>query len=248
VSREDGLDELLDRVWHEHRDTNLARIEAIDRAALAVLEGTLDLSTRTAAASAAHKLTGILGTLGRPRGSVLATEAENALVGTAPIDAKRLAQLAVGLRTELDVRDAGRTAIPKRSRPVARTAVAAGVDVLLVEDDAVLADLISSALRSRGYRTEIMVDGNAALERLTYPYGRPRLVILDVDLPGLDGVSVLRGLAARRAFDQTSVIMLTVRSTEAEIISSLRLGAADHIAKPFSLGVLLEKADRLLWR
>jgi DNA-binding response OmpR family regulator len=42
--------------------------------------------------------------------------------------------------------------------------------------------------------------------------------------------------------------MLTVRSTEAEILSSLRLGAADHIAKPFSLAVLLEKADRLLWR
>jgi DNA-binding response OmpR family regulator len=167
-------------------------------------------------------------------------------MGHAPIDAKRLAEIAVGLRAEFDTRDAGRSSTkPARSGPVARPSRAA-LDVLLVEDDPVLADLLSSALRSRRHRTEIVSDGRAALERLTTTEARPRLVILDVDLPGLDGVSVLRGLADRGALDRTSVIMLTVRSTEGEILSTLRLGASDHVAKPFSLAVLLEKADRLL--
>jgi len=248
VTLEGGLPELLDAIWQVYRETNLARIVAIEHTALAVLEGKLDASTRTAAAMDAHKLTGILGTLGRPQGSVLALEAESVLIGHEPIDAKRLAELAVALRSEFDARDAGRSwTTPAPSTPNANAAAGA-LDVLLVEDDPVLADLLSRALRVRGHKTEIVGDGRAALERLTNAGARPRLVILDVDLPGLDGVSVLRALAERGVLLQTSVMMLTVRSSEADILSTLRLGAADHVGKPFSLAVLLEKADRLLAR
>jgi DNA-binding response OmpR family regulator len=135
------------------------------------------------------------------------------------------------------------TSSPAGPAPTAPTLAAP--DVLVVEDDPVLADLLSSALRSRGHRTEIVSDGRAALDRLMGPRARPRLVILDAYLPGLDGVSVLRGLAERGALERMSVIMLTVRSGEAEILASLRLGAVDHIAKPFSIAVLLEKVERL---
>jgi DNA-binding response OmpR family regulator len=372
----------------------MARVEVIERAALVALKGDLDIAAREAAAGDAHKLAGVLGTLGWPEGSVLAMEAEGALRGNAPIDAKRLAELAVGLRAGSSARDVdlarapqvpvpgppgraqrrrvadgtgeprrrcvlladpdkrrrqvtalhlviggyrvvevgsmreipeaarqgidilvseaqledgsavayatylrgdartaalpiliathdrqarplaaralgdestlelpaapsallgrigallavGSSTAPARAAPIARTS-AAGPDVLLVEDDPVLADLLSSALRYRGHRTEIVSDGRAALERLTHGEVRPRLVILDAYLPGLDGVSVLRGLAERGALERTSVIMLTVRSGEAEVLETLRLGAADHVAKPFSLAVLLEKAERLL--
>jgi CheY-like chemotaxis protein/HPt (histidine-containing phosphotransfer) domain-containing protein len=278
VTGEGDLPDLLDQVWRAHRETNLARIDVVERAALGVLQGDLVVSAREAAAADAHKLAGVLGTLGWPQGSVLAMEAESALGGNAPLDAKRLAELAIGLREGFNARD-DREASPLAARalgddsmlelPVppsvlldridallaaristatarAAPAASAAPDVLLVEDDPVLADLLSSALRYRGHRTETVSDGRAALERLDRPEARPRLVILDAYLPGLDGVSVLRGLAERGALERMSVIMLTVRSGEADVLATLRLGAADHIAKPFSLAVLLEKAERLL--
>ena len=380
MTSEADLSELLDEVWRAHRGTNLARIDAIERAALGALDGGIGAVAREGAAMDAHKLTGVLGTLGWTEGSKLALEAESALRGDAPVDAKRLAEIAVALRAGSDAREAGRAAtrharkdtarrrcvlladpdrprrhvtaiqlelggyrvievgsmreIPDAARDgidilvseaqledgsavayatylrrdartgslpiliathdrqagplVSRTlgdesmlelpaapsdlvgrieallatagaaapadAVARGhgpsgaVDVLLVEDDPVLADLLSSALEYRGYRVDVMSDGKAALERLARPNARPRLVILDAYLPGLDGVSVLRSLAERGALERMSVIMLTVRSGEDEVLASLRLGAVDHVAKPFSLAVLLEKAGRVLAR
>ncbi|MET0396845.1 MAG: response regulator [Longimicrobiaceae bacterium] len=122
------------------------------------------------------------------------------------------------------------------------------VDVLLVDDDAALAGLLLHALETRGFRTQWLQDGEAAVEALAgeQPALRARVVLLDVDLPGLDGVGVLRALGAAGVLARTRVVMLTARSSEAETLKTLELDAFDHVAKPFSIPVLLQRIRRAL--
>jgi len=72
------------------------------------------------------------------------------------------------------------------------------------------------------------------------------VLLLDVDLPGLNGLGVLRRLAHDGVLQRTRVIMLTVQSAESEILDALELGACDHVAKPFSLPVLLQRIRHTL--
>jgi len=121
-------------------------------------------------------------------------------------------------------------------------------DVVLVDDDETLTGLLRHTLETRGYRTESFTDGKAALEKLAgpRPHLQPRVLLLDVDLPGMDGLTVLRRLAEDGAVKKTRVIMLTARSSEAEIVSALESGAFDHVAKPFSLRVLVQRVRRAM--
>jgi DNA-binding response OmpR family regulator/HPt (histidine-containing phosphotransfer) domain-containing protein len=124
------------------------------------------------------------------------------------------------------------------------------VDIVLVEDDDVLAQLVLHALETRGYRTRWIDDGARASEELggERPPLRADLVLLDWDLPGRDGLTVLRLLAADGVLERTRVVMLTLRASEREALASLELGASDHIAKPFSLPVLMHRIRRTLAR
>ena len=69
---------------------------------------------------------------------------------------------------------------------------------------------------------------------------------MDVGLPSVDGLSVFRALARNGVAQRTRVIMLTARSAEAEVLTALKLGAFDHVAKPFSLSVLMQRVQRAL--
>jgi diguanylate cyclase (GGDEF)-like protein len=122
------------------------------------------------------------------------------------------------------------------------------VDVALVEDDEVLAELLLHALQTRGYRTRHIADGDEAARLLAGPRPqlRAELVLLDWDLPGRDGLTVLRGLAADGGLVHAKVVMLTFRASEREILSTLDIGAVDHVAKPFSVPVLMQRVRRLL--
>ena len=122
------------------------------------------------------------------------------------------------------------------------------VDIVLVEDDPVLAELLLHAFSTHGYAVRWLQDGEAAVEALRgdNPQIRARVVLLDVNLPGRDGLGVLQDLARGGVTRETRVIMLTVRSTEAEVVRSLELGAFDHIAKPFSVPVLLRRINTAL--
>jgi len=126
----------------------------------------------------------------------------------------------------------------------------ATVDVVVVEDDTAVADLLLHALETRGYRTRWIDDGAGAWSLLggERPEIAPRLVLLDVDLPGVNGLTLLRRLAREGVLDRTRVIMLTARSGEREVLAALELGAVDHVAKPFSLPVLLERVRATLAR
>ena len=122
------------------------------------------------------------------------------------------------------------------------------VDIAVVEDDEMLAGLLVHALEARGYSVRWIADGEQASRDLTGAEAGlvPRLVLLDIDLPGLDGVALLRRLMERGGVAAPRVIMLTVKSSEPEVLRSLELGAFDHLAKPVSVPVLMQKVRRAL--
>lgn len=121
-------------------------------------------------------------------------------------------------------------------------------DVVLIEDDDALAELLLHSLETRGYRSHWIRDGAEAVEVLggDTPHLRARVLLLDVNLPGMDGLGVLRKLTHDDALRGTRVIMLTVRSNELEVVKALELGAFDHVAKPFSIPVLMHRIRRAL--
>ena len=122
------------------------------------------------------------------------------------------------------------------------------VDVILVEDDDTVADVIAYALGLRQYRMIHYRDGAEAAREMGGGRVRARVLLLDIGLPSLDGFGVLRQLQHQKLLGGTRVIMLTARSSEAELLRGLGLGATEYIAKPFSIPVLLRKLDHSLAR
>lgn len=101
--------------------------------------------------------------------------------------------------------------------------------LLLVDDDALLVAVLSAALAEEGYTVEAAMDGRDALRR--FQSRRPDLVVLDVQLPEIDGLEVCRRLRAQAS---TPIILLTSRAEEIDRITGLDLGADDYVTKPFS--------------
>ena len=116
--------------------------------------------------------------------------------------------------------------------------------ILLAEDQADIRDLIELNLRSAGYAVTAVGDGAAALARqIESPAD---LLILDLMMPGLDGLEVCKALRARQ--HGAPILMLTARSTELDRVLGLELGADDYLTKPFSLAELLARVKALLRR
>jgi DNA-binding response OmpR family regulator len=115
--------------------------------------------------------------------------------------------------------------------------------VLVVDDDVELVGLLRFALAGVGYEVTTAFDGEQALARLAE--GVPDLVILDVNLPLLDGFGVLEHL---RRQSQVPVMMLTVRAAEEDEVRGLDLGADDYLRKPFSPRAMLARVRSLLRR
>ncbi|WP_091452124.1 response regulator transcription factor [Actinokineospora iranica] len=116
--------------------------------------------------------------------------------------------------------------------------------VLLAEDDAAIADPLSRALHREGYEVQVVGDGHRALEMAST--GHPDLLVLDLGLPGLDGLDVCRRL--RAAGRGIPVLMLTARADEVDFVVGLDAGADDYVAKPFRLAELLARIRALLRR
>ena len=114
---------------------------------------------------------------------------------------------------------------------------------LVVDDDRVLADVLAFALRREGFQVILAHDGEAALRRWTEE--QPDLIVLDVNMPKLDGFAVCRRM---RAQADTPIILLTVRGEEDDIVHGLGLGADDYITKPFSPRQLVARAHAVLRR
>jgi DNA-binding response OmpR family regulator len=117
------------------------------------------------------------------------------------------------------------------------------VKILVVDDDLELLGLVAYALRQAGYLVVEASDGAAGLA--AFEREEPSLVILDVNLPKMDGLDVCRRI---RATSSTPVMMLTVRSGEEDQVKALDLGADDYLTKPFSPRTLLARVRALLRR
>ncbi|MGQ0538411.1 MAG: response regulator transcription factor, partial [Gemmatimonadaceae bacterium] len=122
-------------------------------------------------------------------------------------------------------------------------------DVVLVEGDATLRDMIAFALGERGISYEMFADGAAALQALMALRPAPRrpIVLLDVELPGIDGHSLFEELRHQRpgAFD---FVFATARATEADQLRALSAGALDYIRKPLNVKLLMAKLEHWLER
>lgn len=114
---------------------------------------------------------------------------------------------------------------------------------LVVDDDLALADVVSFTLRKAGYEVILAHDGLVALER--WRNDEPDLIILDLNLPKLDGFSVCKQI---RAEDDTPIIILSVRGEDDDIVTGLKLGADDYIVKPFSPSQMVARAEAVLRR
>jgi DNA-binding response OmpR family regulator len=118
--------------------------------------------------------------------------------------------------------------------------------VLLVEDEASIRELVRLHLSLAGFELTEVADGTRALEiARTTPFD---LILLDVMLPGLDGITVCRALRAQSANVRTPILMLTARDSESDKVVGLESGADDYVTKPFGIRELMARTSALLRR
>ena len=130
---------------------------------------------------------------------------------------------------------------PKRAAPEAAPA-----SILVVEDEEDIRDLVSYHLVKEGYRVAGVASGEEALaSAVSQP---PDLIVLDLMLPGLDGLAVCRHLRANPKTAGILIVMLTAKGEEADVVTGLNQGANDYVTKPFSPRVLLARIRAALRR
>ena len=120
------------------------------------------------------------------------------------------------------------------------------IRILVADDDRDIRDLVTFKLSQAGYDAQAVDDGVAALAAIEA--NPPRLAILDVMMPGLSGIDVLRKLRAEESTKDLDVILLTARSRDSDVDTGFATGASDYIIKPFSPRELLHRVNVLLAR
>ena len=118
--------------------------------------------------------------------------------------------------------------------------------IYVVEDDDSIREMVMYALGTAGFETEGFADGNAVFPALSKSL--PALMLLDIMLPGSDGISLLKALKQTQGFKHLPVIMLTAKGSELDRIKGLDLGADDYITKPFSVMEVISRVKAVLRR
>lgn len=118
--------------------------------------------------------------------------------------------------------------------------------ILIIEDEKDIAEAIEYNLKKEGYKVSKAYDGKTGLKHARDK--APALIILDLMLPGLDGLEVCKALKKEPATANTSIIMLTAKSSEVDKVLGLELGADDYMTKPFSMRELLARVKAVLKR
>jgi two-component system response regulator ResD len=128
--------------------------------------------------------------------------------------------------------------LPTQSGPPRQTRA----NVLVVDDEPVIGDVVGRYLHRAGYHVVVAATGLDALEQAASQ--RPDVVVLDLMLPDIEGLEVMRRLR-RDHHDRAAIILLTARGEESDRIIGLQLGADDYVVKPFSPGELVARVDAL---
>lgn len=118
--------------------------------------------------------------------------------------------------------------------------------IYCVEDDSSIRELMLYALRASGFEAEGFEDGEALFTALAVR--KPRLITLDLMLPGMDGIEILKTLRSSAATGKIPVIMASARGTEYDRVLGLDLGADDYLAKPFSMMEMISRIKAVLRR
>ncbi len=120
-----------------------------------------------------------------------------------------------------------------------------GNSVLIIDDDGLIARLLSHWLEQRGFEVEIIQNGRDALESLETSKP-PRMVFLDIMMPFVDGFEVLTQMRAKKGWKKVPVIMVSSKSNETSIVRAFEAGADDYVTKPFKPSELMVRMNRLL--
>jgi two-component system, OmpR family, response regulator len=128
--------------------------------------------------------------------------------------------------------------------PAKSDAGGTGVRVLVVDDEPSIADTIATALSYEGFEVTTAADGRAAIELIRD--ARPDLVVLDVMLPDVDGVSIARRLRAEG--DETPILFVTARDAPSDRVEGLTAGGDDYVTKPFTLAEVIARVHAILRR
>jgi len=120
--------------------------------------------------------------------------------------------------------------------------------ILVVEDDADIAESLEYNLQRAGFRPVIAESGEKGLHLALDKRNRPKLIILDLMLPGMSGMELCRRIRRETTAADTPIIMLTAKSAEADRIAGLNIGADDYIVKPFSVKELIARVNAVLRR
>lgn len=235
----------VDGVWSASFPAQESRVSAQEQALVALVAGTLGDACLEAAQRAAHKLAGSLGTFGLDEGSRLASEIE-ATWRAETIDYAHIAELARSIGSLRGMLEARRPS-PRSVVPQSAPAPEHPAEIWLVDDDEVFARYVLAPLQRR-YRITWLSSGESALDTLaradTEQY--PRLILLDIEMPGIKGLKVLEQLVDQGVLDRSAIVMLTRRSQVEDVVQARKLGALDFLAKPISVTTLTERVDRAL--
>lgn len=123
-----------------------------------------------------------------------------------------------------------------------------GKPVLIVEDDADIAESLKYNLEREGLSTVVALTGEKGLSEALNPRNPPILIILDLMLPGMSGLELCRRLRREPQTRRTPILMLTAKTSESDRVAGLDLGADDYITKPFSVRELLARVRAVLRR
>jgi two-component system, cell cycle response regulator len=190
--------------------------------------------------AAAHKMAGLAGVLGFPTVSTEAAALERLLEAPGNVDAARGALARMGAAFTHDLAGA------PPSWAMDHAPVAAGARILIVEDDEDQRRVTSSGLRASGYRVLIAGDGAEGIQIALAEH--PDLIVLDVDMPELDGMAVCRQVKLHPVLSAVPIVFCTARAGVMDRMAGLALGADDYVTKPFAPAELLLRIRRLLGR
>jgi ActR/RegA family two-component response regulator len=230
----------LATIWERFQGTMTQRVAVLEQAAMALLEGTLDDELRRQAEREAHKLAGTVGTFGFMEGSRLAREMEHMLQAGARLDqthALPLSELVVALIKELE-------RPLSISLPVAQTPEETRPLLLIVDDDAMLAERLVVEATSRGLRAVLAQHLTAARQAIARE--RPHVVLLDLSFAETSesGLTLLAELAAQPA--PVPVMVMTAHDTFVDRVEVARLGGRSFLHKPMPPDQILEAVAAIL--
>ena len=237
-----SLEAQLDAVWARNRVVQRERLAAVREAVECIAAG--HGQRVQPGVIAAHKLAGSLGAFGLSTASRAAARIEHLLPTARAADVPRLNRLIAQVAADLDRGPRAGSARQDLQATVAAVAATERVDLVVVDDDQVFAEAIAAWSVAYGYNTQCFLDGGSALVALETL--RPSAVLLDIDLPDVNGLEVLARLQATGVAANTNVVMLTGKSAPPDVLRALEYDIRGYVSKPVNMADLFARLRAML--